>query len=78
LYAGSLSAAHGGPQRSRYPPAAQGRPYTRAGGSPKEAVNPWGAHAGAGSCQDLWTHGERSPCRSRLAGRACDPMGDPH
>jgi len=27
--------------------------------------------------QDLRTRGERSPRRSRFAGRACDPMGDP-
>jgi len=51
-------------------------PHTRAGGCLKEAVIPWGACAGAGSCQDLRTHGERSPCCSRFAGRACDPMGD--
>ncbi|GAB0206975.1 hypothetical protein GRJ2_003163100 [Grus japonensis] len=44
---------------------------------PKEAVAPWEARAGAGSWQDLWTHGERSPCRSRFAGRTCDPVGDP-
>jgi len=37
----------------------------------------WGACAGAGSSQDLWTRGERTPCQSRFAGRACDPMGDP-
>jgi len=41
-------------------------------------VTPWGSRAGAGSCQDLWTWGERSPCQSRFAGRACDPVGDPH
>jgi len=33
--------------------------------------------AGAGSCQDLQTHGEGRPRWSRFAGRACDPMGDP-
>jgi len=49
----------------------------RAGGCLKEAVTPWGAHAGAGSCQDLRTRGERSPRQSRLASRACDPVGDP-
>jgi len=43
----------------------------------KEAVTPWGAPAGAGSWQDLWSRGERSPHWSRFAGRACDPMGDP-
>jgi len=40
-------------------------------------VTPWGARAGAGSCQDLWTRGKRSPCQSRFAVRACDPVGDP-
>ncbi|KAK4826180.1 hypothetical protein QYF61_006042 [Mycteria americana] len=43
----------------------------------KEAVTLWEAHAGAGSWQDLWTHGERSPCWSRFVGRACDPVEDP-
>jgi len=52
-------------------------PYARADGCLKEAVTLWGAHAGAGSCQDLQASGERSPCWSRFAGRACDPMGDP-
>ena len=44
---------------------------------PKEAVTLWEACAGAGSWQDLWTRGERSPHWSRFAGRACDPAGDP-
>ena len=52
-------------------------PHARAGGCLKEAVTPWGAHARAGSCQDLWPRGERSPCWSMFAGRACDPVGDP-
>jgi len=52
-------------------------PHARAGGCLKEVVTPWGALPGEGSCQDLWTHGERSPCRSRIAGRA-DPVEDPH
>ena len=52
-------------------------PHARTGGCPKEAVTPWGARAGAGSWQDLRTRGERSPCRSRFAGRTCDPMGGP-
>ncbi|GAB0188058.1 EH domain-containing protein 4 [Grus japonensis] len=43
----------------------------------KEVVTLWEAHAGAGSWQDLWPHGERSPRQSRFAGRTCDPMGDP-
>jgi len=54
------------------------RHHARAGGCLKEAVTPWGAHAEAGSCQDLQTHGERSPRRSRFAGRACDLVEDPH
>jgi len=37
-----------------------------------------GAHTGAGSWQDLWTHEEGSPHQSRFAGRTCDPVGDPH
>jgi len=40
-------------------------------------VTPWRACAGAGSWQDLWPHGERSPRWSRFAGRACDPVRDP-
>jgi len=44
----------------------------------KETAIPWRAHAGAGSCQDLWTRGERSPRWSRFAGRACEPVEDPH
>lgn len=32
---------------------------------------PW--EAGTQSCQDLWTHGERSPCWSRFLGQTCDP-----
>jgi len=52
-------------------------PHARAGGCLKEAVTPWGARARAGSCQDLWTHRERSPRWNRFAGRACDPVGDP-
>jgi len=55
----------------------EGTPHARAGGCLKEAVTPWEARAGAGSCQDLQTRGERSPRQSRFAGRACDPMGDP-
>jgi len=51
--------------------------YARAGGCLKEAVTPWGACAGAGSCQDLQTRGERSPPWSKFAGRACDPVGFP-
>ncbi|GAB0180544.1 zinc finger and BTB domain-containing protein 5 [Grus japonensis] len=45
--------------------------------APEGGCGPWEAHAGASSRQDLWTHGERSPCQSRFAGRTCDPVGDP-
>jgi len=41
-------------------------------------VTPWRSCTGGGSWQDLWTRGERSPHWSRFAGRACDPIGDPH
>jgi len=75
--AGCAPAAHESPQWSRYPPAARGRPHARSGECPKEVVTLWGARAGAGSWQDLWTHGERSPHWSWFAGRACDPVGDP-
>jgi len=70
-------AAHGGPQWSRYPLAACGRPHIRAGECLKEAVTLWEARAGAGSWKDLWPHGKSSPRQSRFAGRACDPVGDP-
>jgi len=40
-------------------------------------VTPWGAHAGAGSWQNLRTYGERSPHWGRFAGRTCDAVGDP-
>ncbi|GAB0186374.1 EH domain-containing protein 4 [Grus japonensis] len=59
------------------PSAAIGGPHTGAGGCPKEAVIPWEASAGAGSWQDLWPCGQRSPRWSRFAGRTCDPVGDP-
>ena len=52
-------------------------PHARAGGCLKEAMTPWGARAGAGACQDLRTHGKRSPCQSRFDSRAYDPVGDP-
>ena len=75
--AGCPPAAHGGPWWSRSPPAAREGPHTGAGGCLKEAVTPWEAHAGAGSWQDLWPRGERSPHWSRFSGRTCDPVGDP-
>jgi len=75
--AGCPTAAHRGPQWRRYPRAAHGRPHTRAGRCPKEAVTPWRAHAGVGSCQDLWTHRDRSPHYNRFAGRTCGATGDP-
>ena len=52
-------------------------PHAGAGGCPKEAGTPWEAHTGAGSWQDLWPHGKRSPHWSRFAGGTCDAMGDP-
>jgi len=52
-------------------------PHATAGGSLKEAVTPWGACTGAGSCRDLRTCGERSLCWRRFAGKACDPAEDP-
>jgi len=66
---------HGGADLHRQP--MERGCHAGAGRCSKEAVTPWGAHAGPSSCQDRWTHGERSPRWSRLAGRACDPMGDP-
>jgi len=57
--AGCPPAEHGGPQCSRYPPVVYGGLHARAGGCPKEAVTPWRACTGAGSCQDVWTRGER-------------------
>jgi len=58
----------------------QPREGTHAGakGCLKETVTLWGACTGAGSCQVLWTSGERSPHWSRFAGRACDPVGGSH
>ncbi|RMC15457.1 hypothetical protein DUI87_07649 [Hirundo rustica rustica] len=52
--------------------------HARADGCPEEMVSPWETHAGAGSWQDLWTHGEKSPgwCRiseRTLAGSMRDP-----
>jgi len=44
----------------------------------KNAMIPWEAPARAGSWQELWPYGERSPCWSRFAGRACDLEGDTH
>jgi len=51
--------------------------HTGPSGCLKEDVTPWEACTRPGSCQDLWTHGERTPHQSRFAGRACDPVGDP-
>jgi len=62
----AVLAAHGGPWWSRYPPAAHGGPHAGAGGCLKEAVTPWGARAGAGSCQDLW--------REAHTGAGCHPV----
>ncbi|GAB0190832.1 zinc finger and BTB domain-containing protein 5 [Grus japonensis] len=45
--------------------------------APEGGCGPWEACAGASSWQDMWPCGERSPHRSRFAGRTCDPVGDP-
>ncbi|GAB0203397.1 hypothetical protein GRJ2_002805300 [Grus japonensis] len=45
--------------------------------APEGGCSPWEAHAGASSWPDRWTREERSPRRSRFAGRTCDPVGDP-
>ena len=66
---------HGGAEIHLHP--VEGGPHTGEGGCLKEAVAPWGACAGAGSWQDLWTCSERSPRWSRFAVRARDPMGNP-
>ena len=64
--AGCPPAVHGGPWCSRYPPVTHGSDPTPKQVWLKEAVTPWGARAGAGSCQDLQTHGERSTHQSSL------------
>ena len=74
--AGCAPAAHGGPWWSRSPPEAHGETHTGAGGCLKD-VTLWGARAGGGSWQELWTCGERSPHRSRFTGRTCDRAGNP-
>ncbi|GAB0204953.1 AN1-type zinc finger protein 5-like [Grus japonensis] len=45
--------------------------------APEGGCGPWEVHTVAGSWQDLWTHGKRSPRQGRFAGRTCDPVGDP-
>jgi len=50
-------------------------PHIGAGGCPKEAVIPWVPCTGAGSWQDLQTHGERSPHQSRFAAEVVTPWG---
>jgi len=54
----------------------EGTPH-RSRWMPEGGCDPWGARAGAGSWQDLQTHGESSPRRTRFAGRACDPVEHP-
>jgi len=48
------------------------------GDARRSLLTPWEAVAGAGTWQDLWPRGERSPHQSRFANRTCDPAGDPH
>jgi len=74
--AGCPPAAHGGPQWSRYPPAARGRDTTpEQVGMPKAGCDPVRS-----PCWSKLLIGpvtswrERSPCWSRFAGRTCDPM----
>ncbi|GAB0190813.1 zinc finger and BTB domain-containing protein 5 [Grus japonensis] len=45
--------------------------------APEGGCDPWEAHAGADSWQDLWPCGQRSPHWSRFADRTCDPVGNP-
>jgi len=75
--AGCSPAVHGGPMVERISTCSPWKgPHARARRYLKKAVTLWGACTGAGSCQDLWTRGERSPIQSRFAGQACDPMGN--
>lgn len=59
------------PWWSRYSHAASGEHHSEVGGCPKEAVTSSGAHTGAGSCQDLRPHEERSTNWSRFTGGTC-------
>jgi len=59
----AVPCSHGGPEWSRYAPAACGAPRTGAGACPKEAVILWGARAGA-VCGELSPVGG-TPCWSR-------------
>ncbi|GAB0204038.1 zinc finger and BTB domain-containing protein 5 [Grus japonensis] len=47
--------------------------------TPEQVEAPEGCHDPVGSrlLAGPGTHGERSPCWSRFAGRTCDPVGDP-
>ncbi|GAB0181585.1 hypothetical protein GRJ2_000623800 [Grus japonensis] len=45
--------------------------------APEGGCDPWEAHTGASSWQDLWAREQRSPHQGRFAGRTCDPVGDP-
>ena len=58
--AGCPSAVHGGPQWSRLTPAAHGRdPTPEEVDAWRRLWHQWEVYARSGSCQDLWTHGER-------------------
>ena len=50
-------------------------PHARAGGCLKEAVTPWGACAGAGSCQDLWPVERGVHTRAGLLAGLATPWG---
>jgi len=72
--AGCPLSAHGGPQWSRHLPAARGMPRARPDVCLKETVTPCEAHAGAGSCQELRSHGEKEAhTRSGLLARLVNP-----
>jgi len=76
--AGCRPAVHGGPRWNRDPLVARGRDLTPDQVDARRRLWHRGKpRAGAGSFQDLQTCGERSPCPSKFAVRACDPMGDP-
>ena len=45
--------------------------------APEGGCGPWEAHAGAGSWQDLWPRGERSPGWSSLVLKVCTPWERP-
>ena len=53
-------------------------PHTRACGCLKEAVTLWGAHAGAGSCQESADPWREEPKPEQVCWQSLGPHGDPH